>query len=161
MSTIEKWADRVYAETDFGRSVATSAAGVVGLIVYITFKDWVVAAFSSIISFPIIRLISTGLHEKANRIKKRELEREEAEHIYERLSDGEKDVVRSFVDSGGSVLTWSQMNKQPVSFSSIESLIQREVMWTSMTADGMRETFALNSAIFDIGNEKLRKNEGS
>jgi divalent metal cation (Fe/Co/Zn/Cd) transporter len=90
LSAIEKWADRVYAETDFGRSVATSAAGVIGLIVYIIFKDWVAAAFSSIITFPIIRLISKGLHEKANRIKKRELEREEAEHIYERLSEGKK-----------------------------------------------------------------------
>ena len=161
MKTIEKWADRVYAETDFGRSVATSIAGVIGLVIYIAFNDWVIAAFSSIISFPIIRFVSTGLHEKADRHKKRIIEREEAEHIYNRLSEGEKEVVRAFVNAGGSVLTWSQMNNQPVSFASIESLIQREVLWTSMTADGMRETFALNSAIFDIGNEKLESNKNS
>lgn len=161
MKTIEKWADRVYAETDFGRSVATSGAGIIGFVIYLIFNDWVIAAFSSIISFPIIRLISTGFHEKVDRHKKRAIEREEAEHIYNRLSEEEKEVIQAFVKAGGSVLTWSQMNNQPVSFAIIESLIQREVMWTSMTADGMRETFALDSAIFDIGNEMLDSNKNS
>jgi len=153
VKTIEKWADRVYAETDFGRSIATSGAGVIGLIIYLSFNDWVVAAFSTIISFPIIRLISTGLHEKVDRNKKRAIEREEAESIYNRLSDGEKEVIQAFVKAGGSVLTWPQMDNQEVTLASIESLIQRKVLWTSVTADGMRETFALDSAIFDIGNE--------
>lgn len=161
MKAIEKWADRVYTETDFGRSLATSIAGVIGLVVYIASDDWVIAAFSSIIAFPIIRVISTGLHEKVNRNKERTIEREEAVHIFNRLSAGEKEVVQAFVNAGGSVLTWSQMNNQQVSFSSIESLIQREVLWTSVTADGMRETFALNSAIFDIGNEQLKTDETS
>lgn len=156
MKAIEKWADRVYSETDFGRSIATSGAGIIGLATYLFFNDWVIAAFSSIISFPIIRLISSGLHEKANRRRKHVVEREEAEHIYKRLSAGEKEVVRAFVNAGGSVLTWGQMNKQSVSSASIESLIQREVLWTSVTADGMRETFALNSAIYDIGNEEAQ-----
>jgi len=49
VNSIEKWADRVYSETDFGRSVATSVAGVIGLAVYLIFGDWVIAAFSSII----------------------------------------------------------------------------------------------------------------
>ena len=74
---------------------------------------------------------------------------------------GEKEVIRAFVNAGGSVLTWPQMNNQTVSFASIESLIQREVLWTSMSADGMRETFALNSAIFDIGSEKLESTKNS
>jgi ABC-type multidrug transport system fused ATPase/permease subunit len=161
VKTLEKWADRVYAETDVGRSVATSIAGIIGLVVYIIFRDWVIAAFSSIISFPIVRIVSTSLNEKANRRKERLIKREEAEEIFNRLSKEEKDVVQAFVKAGGSVLTWSQMNNQSVSLSSIESLIQREVLWTSMTADGMRETFALNSAIFDIGNEKLKSNKDS
>jgi len=78
VNTIEKWAERVYAETDFGRSVATSIAGAIGLVVYLLFDDWVIAAFSSIISFPIIRLVSSGLHEKATRHAKGKIEREEA-----------------------------------------------------------------------------------
>jgi len=160
MKAIEKWAERIYDETDFGRSIATSGAGVIGLLLYLTFNDWVIAAFSSIITFPIIRIISSGLHEKAARHKKRAIEREEAEHIYNRLSDDEKEVIQAFVNAGGSVLTWSQVNDLPLPSASIESLIQREVIWTSMTADGMRETFALDSAIFDIGNKELKlKNE--
>ncbi len=154
MNSIEKWADRVYSETDFGRSVATSVAGVIGLAVYLIFGDWVIAAFSSIISFPIIRVISTGLHEKITRRKKHKIEREEAEHIYKQLSNDEKEVVMEFVNAGGSVLTWSQVNNSSLLSSSIESLIQRKILWTSTTADGMRETFAIDSDIFDVGQER-------
>ncbi|MCM8813902.1 MAG: hypothetical protein NC924_08225 [Candidatus Omnitrophica bacterium] len=161
MKDIEKWADRVYSETDFGRSIATSGAGIIGLVTYLFFNDWVTAAFSTIISFPIIRLVSAGIHEKVNRRRKHAIEREEAEHIYKRLSESEKEVVQAFVRAGGSVMTWDQMNNQPVPSASIESLIQREVIWTSMTADGMRETFALNSAIFDIGNEEAQSKKNS
>ena len=44
MKTVEKWADRVYAENDFGRSIATSIAGLIGLTVYLLAKDWVISA---------------------------------------------------------------------------------------------------------------------
>ena len=157
MKNIEKWLDRVYSETDFGRSIAISLTGVVGLVTYLYYNDWIIATFSSIISFPIIRLISTELHEKVIRNKKRVIEKEDAEHIYNHLSKEEKKVIKIFVDAGGSVLTWSQINNSPISSTAIESLIQREILRTSMTADGMRETFVLDTDIFDIGNEKLDK----
>lgn len=67
MNTIEKWAERVYAENDFGRSVATSLSGAIGLAVYLLADDWVIAAFSTIISFPIIRIASTGINKKVER----------------------------------------------------------------------------------------------
>ncbi|MFT6925664.1 MAG: ABC-type multidrug transport system fused ATPase/permease subunit [Psychromonas sp.] len=155
MKTIEKWADRVYAENDFGRSIATSIAGLIGLGVYLLSKDWVIAAFASIITFPVIRIVATGINEKAERNKKRKIEKEEAENLYNKLSADEKNVIQSFLMAGGSVLTWTQMNNQNVSSNGIESLIQREILWTSMTADGMRETFALDSNVFDICNEKM------
>jgi len=79
------------------------------------------------------------------------MELEEAERVYGRLSEHEKAVVQAFVQTGGSVLTWGQVNQLGLPGNGIESLIQREVAWTSMTADGMRETFALDSAIFDVG----------
>ncbi|MGB5677906.1 MAG: hypothetical protein WBN36_08900, partial [Gammaproteobacteria bacterium] len=69
MKSIEKWAERVYAETDFGRSIAISVSGSVGLALYLTTNDWVIAAFSTIITFPIIRIISTGINEKFERKK--------------------------------------------------------------------------------------------
>ena len=157
MKTIEKLIDRIYSETDFGRSIAISLTGIIGLITYLYFGDWIIATFVSIISFPIIRLISTGLHEKANRSKKRIIEKEEAEHIYNRLSVEETEIINIFVNYGGCVLTWSQINNLPISSNAIESLIQRKLLYTSMTADGMRETFVLDTDIFDIGNEKLKE----
>ena len=65
MKSLEKWADRVYSENDFGRSIATSLSGTIGLIVYLVTDDWVSAAFSAIISFPIIRIISTRIMNKS------------------------------------------------------------------------------------------------
>jgi len=95
------------------------------------------------------------------RRKKRNIDKENARHIYEVLSDEEKEVINSYVRAGGSVLTWGQMNNQAVSSAAVESLIQREILWTSMTADGMRETFALDSNIFDIANEKHTESKSS
>lgn len=161
MKSIEKWAERIYSENDFGRSIATSISGIIGLIIYLYTSDWVIAFFSTIISFPVIRLISTGLHEKTERKKHRNIEKENALHIFESLSDEEKEVIKLYVNAGGSVLTWGQMNNQEVATAAIESLIQREILWTSTTADGMRETFALDSKIFDIGNLKFSKNNSS
>lgn len=161
MKTIEKWAERVYAEDDFGRSVATSLAGAIGLVVYLFADDWVIAAFSTIIAFPIIRIVSTGINEKVERRKRRNIDKENARHIYEVLSDEEKEVINAYVRAGGSVLTWGQMNNQAVSSAAVESLIQREILWTSMTADSMRETFALDSNIFDIANEKYTESKSS
>lgn len=161
MKSIEKWADRVYSENDFGRSIATSLSGLIGLGIYLFTNDWVIAAFSTIISFPIIRIVSTGINEKIKRKKKRKIDKENALHIFEGLSNEEREVIKSYVRAGGSVLTWRQMNNQSVSSSAVESLIQREILWTSMTADGMKETFALDSNIFDIANEKYARSKSS
>lgn len=155
MDPIEKWAERIYAEGDFGRSVATSASGVIGLIFYLLSSDWVISAFSTIISFPIIRILSSGFHEKQNRHKKRALEREEALYEFNCLSAAEHEILKAFARSGGSVMTWAQMNNEAVPSAGVESLIQRELMWASTTADGMQETFAIDSKIFDVANEKF------
>tara|TARA_R110000782_G_scaffold191537_1_gene281337 strand:+ start:341 stop:808 length:468 start_codon:yes stop_codon:yes gene_type:complete len=151
MNAVEKLAERIYIETDFGRSIATTLAGIIGLGVYLAYGDWVIAAFSSVISFPIVRLIASGLHEKATRKKIRRAEREEAEYRYGQMSADEKDVVQYFVEQGGCVLTWSQINNSPLNTTAIESLIQRDLLSTSVTADGMRETFVLDAAMFDAG----------
>lgn len=161
MKSIEKWADRVYSETDFGRGVATSSSGLFGLGAYLTMNDWVIAAFVSIITFPIVRIVSAGLNEKFSRKNQRNIERENALHIYKKLGSEEKYVIRAYVRAGGSVLTWGQMNNKDVSLASIESLVQRGLIWTSTTADGMRETFALDSDIFDIANEEYENNKTS
>ena len=92
---MEKWADRVYPETDFGRSIATSVAGVIGLVTYLLVKDWVIAAFSSIISFPIIRIIATSFNEKYKRNSERKISEEDASYLFGKLSDEEVEVVKA------------------------------------------------------------------
>lgn len=59
MNTISKLIDRIYTQIDFGRSVVTSFSGVVGLVIYLLFRDWVIAGLLTIISFPIARLFAT------------------------------------------------------------------------------------------------------
>ena len=152
MQTLDKWVERIYAETDVGRSIATSVAGVIGLSAYLLSTDWVIAAFLSIIAFPLVRLIATGVHARA---VSREQSLMESERIYSRLSEEERTVVQAFVGAGGSVLTWDQVNRLGLPAAGVESLVQREMVWSSMTADGMRETFALDSSLFDVGQKKL------
>lgn len=159
MNAIDKWAERVYAETDFGRSVATSISGIVGLACYLVWRDWTIAVFSSVIIFPIIRVVSTGLHSKVVQKAMNRAAKENAEGVYDRLSAEEKCVVQAFVQAGGCVLPWSHTNRLPLSGAAIESLIQRELLSTSMTADGMRETFVLDSDIFDVGQAKAKSDE--
>ncbi len=159
MDTLEKWAERVYSETDFGRSIATFVSGVIGLVVYLFSDDVVIAAFSSLIAFPVSRLISASLHERFMRSRERRIERQEAENAYDSLSEEEKEVVQAFVGAGGCVLTWTQANNLPISGNAIDSLVQREMLWPSVTVDGMRETFNLDPMLFTIGLAKNKSNE--
>lgn len=151
MSAIEKWAERVYAETDVGRSIATSLSGILGLGVYLGFNDWVIAAFASIIFFPIARLTAAAIYARISRDADRRAQWRDAEHVYATLSDEEQAVVSEFVSAGGCVLTWRQTNCSSISSAAIESLIQRDLLSTSMTADGMRETFVLDPTLFSVG----------
>jgi hypothetical protein len=157
MGTLDKWIERVYGETDFGRSIATSVAGVVGLVVYLAAHDWVISAFSAIIAFPVARLLSAGLYEHTRRATKQRIERENAINSFRALSESERQVVSAFVQAGGSVLTWSHANSLSLPGPAIESLIQRGLITTSMTADGMRETFVLEPSVFDVGSREMAR----
>lgn len=150
----DKIAERLYSETDSARSIATSGAGIVGLIIYLLQRDWVIAAFSAVIVFPIARLASARIYEHIQRAEKRRTEREEAEEKYNQLGEYEKAVVQAFVQAGGSVLTWSHINALDLRGPAIESLINRQLLSTDVTADGMRETFVLNPAVFQAGVDK-------
>lgn len=156
METLDKWAERIYAENDFGRGIATSIAGIIGLINYLITRDWVIAVFSLIIIFPMVRIISTALNESAKRKFSKKMQHIEIEETFKKLSDAEKEVVKAFVDAGGTALTFSQINNLNLSNAAIESLIQRELLWTSVTADLMTETFALNTQLFDVA-KTIRK----
>lgn len=149
MKSIDKLLEKLYEETDVARSVATSLAGIAGLAVYLLTHDWVVALFSWLIVFPLARLIAATIHTKrSRRIALRDADTE-AEELYGRLSAGEKEVVQAFVTAGGTVMTWSHMNSLSLPGPSVESLVHRALLSTSVTADGMRETFVLDPQLFD------------
>ncbi|MCA9200582.1 MAG: hypothetical protein KDA87_23745 [Planctomycetales bacterium] len=160
MDALNKWAERVYTETDFARSIATTVAGVIGLSVYLRTSDWTIAAFSSIIAFPAIRLISSGFHQKANRALQRRHAHEEFDYQFSQLSENEQKVACAFVGAGGSVMTYSQVNQMALNNSAIESLIRRELLSTSLTADDRAETFVLDSNVFDAAQRHVRSTNG-
>ncbi|HIF9369771.1 TPA: hypothetical protein ACX6RS_001837 [Photobacterium damselae] len=146
METLDKWAERIYSESDFGRGVATSISGVIGLSTYLLFNDWVIALFSVMISFPIIRIAASSLYKwNQGRAKKKSIERA-LECTFNGLTEHEKLVVAAFVEAGGTALTFSQINRLNLSS---ESLVQRKLLWTSVMSDGMTESFVLDMAIFD------------
>lgn len=151
MKSIGQWAERIYNEDDFGKSVAILVAGLVGLCVYLLSAEGVIAAFAGIITFPFVRVVSTAIHDRATRRAKARLSRDDAELLYDQLSPDEKAVVGAFVHAGGCVLTWRQMNQADVTANAVESLAARGLMGTSVMVDGFGETFVLDTELFDVG----------
>jgi len=152
-----RWAERIYAERDFGRSIATSVAGIVGLSLYLTSKDWVISAFSTMIAFPIVRVISSAAHSAYKRKKLSITNIEKAQELYDQLSEEEKGVLKEFVIVGGSVMSWGHANRVNLSEPGVASLMQREILYSTMTPDGMREAFGIRVDIFDIAQKAFRK----
>ena len=110
---LNRWLERVYSENDTGRVVATSLAGATGLTTYLYWDDWVVAGFSAIITFPIVRLSASALHSRWNRLRERDRSRGQLKDLLDSLGFEEKAVVQAFVWHGGSVITWGQCNQSP------------------------------------------------
>lgn len=147
----DKWAERIYSETDLGRSVATSFAGLFGLALYLATSDIAIAGFSALIVFPVVRVLASSVHSKSERLAKLKAQEDGIQKLYDRLSPEEKDVISIFVEAGGSVMTWGQINKSDTQFSAIESLMQRGLLQTSISADGLTETFVIDQDLFDVG----------
>jgi len=147
----DKWVERIYSETDLGRSLATSSAGVVGLLLYLLTSDIAIAGFTALIIFPVVRVLASSAHSKSERLAKLKAQEDGLKKLYARLSPEEKNVISVFVVAGGSVMTWGQINKSETHFSAIESLMQRGLLDTSVSADGFTETFVMDQDLFDIG----------
>jgi ABC-type multidrug transport system fused ATPase/permease subunit len=146
----DRWAERIYAERDFGRSIATSIAGIVGLLIYLNTQDWVIAAFAAVIAFPVVRILASAAHSAYMQKKHSSSNQREAQEIYNKLSEEEKEVIREFVRVGGSVMSWSHANRVNLSEPGVASLMQREVLHSTMTPDGMREAFGIRVDVFDV-----------
>lgn len=156
---IGQWVGKIYSENDFGRGIATTLSGTIGLIIYLIFNDWVIAAFSTIMIFPIARIIASEIHQKTIKNKELKIEKENAKTLFNKFTDEEKLVIYAFVEIGGCLIPWSIANDLELSRAGVKSLMQREVLHHTFTLDGIREAFALDIEIFDIAQELYSKNQ--
>ena len=154
---LNRWLERVYSQSDTGWGIATSLAGVIGLTAYLYWDDWVVAGFSAIVAFPIVRISASAIHSpRWNCSREHARSRGQLKELLDGLGSEEKAVVQAFVWHGGSDITWGQCNQSPhFSVAGIESLINRDLMHPSVTTDGMTETFVLDTQLFDYAKTVL------
>lgn len=150
---ISRWFERIYSEEDFGRGIATSLSAAIGLTTYLVVGDPMVAIFGTVVMFPIARIVASALHKRGMQRAETAQKNRGIRETYERLSEGEKRVIKVFLDAGGTLITWGQFNRAGLPVSGIESLIQRQLLWSTVTADGMTEAFSIDTAIFDIARE--------
>lgn len=66
---LDRWAERIYTGRDFGRSIAISVSGIIGLVVYLLTDDWVIAVFGAVITFLIVGIASSAVHGAQTRKK--------------------------------------------------------------------------------------------
>lgn len=140
--------DKVYAERDFSINVAIFVAGLAGMSCYLVLHDSVLTLFAFIISFPIVKIIAGGWHQRIMARKSKAAAEQQLAALYDSLTDSEKDVVQHFVAHGGAVMTWGQMNRLDDPQIGVESLARRGLLCTSVSVDGMRETFELDLTLF-------------
>jgi hypothetical protein len=156
-----EWAKKIYDEDDFGRSIATTLSGIVGLAIYLPSKDWVLSLLVTVIVFPLLRLIASAAHTRWKETKKEQLQAQAAQKRFENFSPAEKDVLKAFVNAGGAALTWSQVNRANIAVSAVESLKLRGILDTSVTSDGMTEMFVMQTEVFDMAQRAFSSSASS
>jgi hypothetical protein len=159
---IDKWADRIYLEEDFGKNVATIISGLCGLIIYLVEKDFSLAAFVTIIIFPAVKIITNILRNKHLKINE-QLDRENAKKAIDQtvkdLTDQERLVIHEFVKYKSSVMSekYIKMNSVFLPDGAVKSLIERE--YITEQSFGLSGSFdlKLNIVIFEAGRRYFEK----
>ncbi len=151
---IDKWADRVYAEEDFGKNISITCSGLVGLCVYLYSNDWKLSGFLTIIAFPLFRIIASVVYARHEIQKEKErafLASEESLNAVKNYTAKERLVLKAFVDAGGATVTFSQieLNQTHLPEPGVNSLVQRGVLHKVLTADGMSKGLSINIEIFE------------
>lgn len=148
-----KWGDlieQMYNEQDLSRSVATTAAGTVGLAAYLLVSDAVVALFSAVIVFPLVRLAAYSLGTRWAKWG-------EMRDQFAKFSPQERQILEFFVHAGGACVSWGYVNRSALPFPrpALNSLIQRGIVCTSVMEDGMTESFMLDTDVFDMAQKMV------
>lgn len=158
---LERIIERIYEETDIARSIATSLAGLFGLFAYMLWQDWVIALLAIVISFPILRVLCKLVETRS--IKHREIRfAEEAERrLLDSFSEQELDVVKKFVKNGGSVLSFSIIERKGIFLDDVgtRSLMNRDFLRQDVIGD-IREGLVLDTELFDVARKHLSVPDG-
>lgn len=151
-----QWAVRVYNERDFGRNIATASSAAGALASYLYWNDWVVAACAGAIVFPVGKILASAVRSRWAQLRKERLSKEQIKELFDNLGREEKDVIQAFVWHGGTTVRWAEVDKSPhFSSAGIDSLISRDLIHTGITADGARDTFVLDSQLFEYAQSEL------
>ena len=146
---IAKWFERIYTEKNIGRGVATSVAGIAGLIIWYFSKDWIATVLVLVAVYSTAQIVADPIHHRLTLARQRRDRKKHMEELFDQLGWEEHAVVQEFVRHGSSVVTWGVFNKsQNFSLPGIESLINRGLAQQSLTADGITETFVLDADLF-------------
>jgi len=159
---IDKWADRIYLEEDFGKNIATTVSGSLGLIIYLFKSDFALAAFVAIIVFPFVKIVSNALRDKY--IKKKEaLDQESARRAIDQtiknLTDQERLVIHEFVNYKSSVMSnkYIQMNSVFLPDGAVKSLMERDFLTEKFYGASGQYDLKLNLVIFEAGRRYFEK----
>lgn len=153
LRSMNRWIERIYAETDFGRNVAVSGSGLIALAAYLVFADAVIAILTLIIVFPVLRVVATTLYEKSSVRTKRRLLIEKATAEYDRLGYAEKKALDMFMWKGALVLSWSEAHGTEAGYAAFEALVERGLVKNDEEA----ERFVLNTEMFDVANARMEE----
>lgn len=149
---IEELISTIYSEQDFSRSIATTLAGVAGLMAYLLLADVVISVFVSVIAFPLIRILAHPLNQLLQKNQVRESGKERQKGIWASLSPKEKGVLSVFVETGSSVISVDHdiyLNPQYTP-AAVKSLANRDFLKINESESGQRKELILNPDIFDI-----------
>lgn len=153
----------IYAEHDFSRSLATGLGGIAGLTTYLYHRDWVISGFAAVIAFSISRVVADSLRAEWKSRHHNRTQLAKLNEQFDSYSPEEKEILKFFVESGGSCVSWGYVNNSGRSFPrpALNSLMNRGVVQNSVMEDGMAEAFVLDAAVFDLAQKRIpRENDG-
>ncbi|WP_299769024.1 hypothetical protein [uncultured Pseudoteredinibacter sp.] len=153
---LDKWAGRIYEEEDFGKNIAISIAGIIGLTIYLIQSDFVLAAFITIIVFPPVKILLR--HFESKYTKRREAERldsqkKELVKVVENLTGQERRVIHEFVKYKSAVISNEYLSVNSIHMPDGATKSLRERGYLKVESYGTPQDFdlKLNIEIFEAG----------
>lgn len=156
--SIFKVIDKIYSETDLEKSISTSFSGIISLLIYLKTNNVIIAVFALIIIFPIFRVFASYIDNKIKiKLSQKKKLQDDIQYI-DKFTEDEKTVIKAYINNGGTLMTWNKINNLNLPRSGVESLIQREIIYSTMTGDVMHEAFAIDTTVFDMFNWYYKTN---